>query len=45
MRARAHARWTKLLQDYEAPPIEPGLQEELEAFVARRKEELPDAWY
>ena len=45
MRARAHARWTKLLQDYEAPPIEPGLQEELEAFVARRKEALPDAWY
>jgi trimethylamine--corrinoid protein Co-methyltransferase len=45
MRARAHGRWTQMLKDYETPPIDPGLKEALEAFVARRKEELPDAWY
>ncbi len=45
MRQRAHARWTGLLRDYEPPPIDPALSEALEDFVARRKEELPDAWY
>jgi trimethylamine---corrinoid protein Co-methyltransferase len=45
MRARAYERWTGMLESYEAPPIDPGLREALEAFVARRKEELPDAWY
>lgn len=45
MRTRAHARWTQMLQDYEAPPIEQETREALDAFVAKRKEELPDAWY
>ena len=45
MRDRAFQRWTKMLDDYEAPPMDPGLYEELAGFVARRKEELPDAWY
>ena len=45
MRRRAHARWTQMLRDYEPPPIDPGVREALEAYVARRKEELPDAWY
>ena len=45
MRQRAHARWTQMLKDYEAPPIDPAMREELTAFVAKRKETLPDAWY
>ncbi|WP_420859925.1 trimethylamine methyltransferase family protein [Marivivens marinus] len=45
MRARAHARWTKLLRDYEAPAIDIAKKEALDAFVAKRKEALPDAWY
>ncbi|WP_395172727.1 trimethylamine methyltransferase family protein [Roseibium alexandrii] len=45
MRKRAHGRWTQMLKEYEAPPIEPATLEELQAFVAKRKEELPDAWY
>ena len=45
MRARAHARWTGLLERYEPPPLDDALREELDAFVARRKEDLPDAWY
>ncbi len=42
---RAFERWQKMLQDYEAPPIDPAVDEALRDFVARRKDELPDAWY
>jgi len=42
---RAYERWNRLLDEYEAPPIDQGVDEELQAFVARRKRELPDAWY
>ena len=45
MRARACQRWKSMLQNYEAPPIDPATQEALQAFVAKRKESLPDAWY
>ena len=45
MRARAHARWTEMLAQYEAPAIDPALHEALTAHVDRRKSELPDAWY
>ncbi|GMG83937.1 trimethylamine methyltransferase family protein [Paralimibaculum aggregatum] len=45
MRRRAHARWTQMLRDYVPPPIDPAVREALEAYVARRKAELPDAWY
>ena len=37
---RANAIWKQLLQDYEKPPIDPGVEEELEAYVAKRKEEI-----
>jgi trimethylamine--corrinoid protein Co-methyltransferase len=36
---RAHRIWQALLAEYEAPPMDPAVAEELEAFVARRKEE------
>lgn len=45
MRQRAHARWTGMLERYETPPIDAATREALEDFVARRKAELPDAWY
>lgn len=45
MRARAHNRWKEMLSQYEKPPMEEAKLEALEAFVAKRKEELPDAWY
>ena len=45
MRMRAFKRWNNLLKDYEAPAIDPAMKEELEAFVARRKADMPDAWY
>lgn len=45
MRARAFQRWKTMLAEYQEPPMEAAQREELEAFVAKRKEELPDAWY
>ena len=45
MRRRANVRVKKMLSDYEAPPMDDALKGELEAFVAKRKEKLPNAWY
>lgn len=42
---RALDRWHRLLKEYEPPPIDEALNEALEDYVARRKRELPDAWY
>ena len=38
-RALAHAR--RMLEDYEAPPLDPGTEEALLDFVARREREIP----
>lgn len=45
MRARAYERWKQMLAEYEKPPIDIAVYEELTDFVERRKSELPDAWY
>ena len=45
MRRRAYERWTGMLKEYTPPPMDDAVREELDAFVAKRKEELPDAWY
>jgi len=45
MRKRANERYKSMLANYQAPPIDPGTKEALESHVAKRKEELPDAWY
>jgi trimethylamine--corrinoid protein Co-methyltransferase len=37
---RANAIWKQLLADYEQPPLDPAIDEALQAFVAKRKEEL-----
>ena len=36
---RANAIWKRLLDEFEEPPLDPAIREELEAFVARRKAE------
>ncbi|MBS0573375.1 MAG: trimethylamine methyltransferase family protein [Proteobacteria bacterium] len=38
-RERANAVWKQLVADHEAPPLDPGRREALEAYVARRKAE------
>jgi len=36
---RAHTLYKEILAEFTPPPIDPAIKEELEAFVARRKEE------
>ena len=40
--ARANAIWKQQLADYEPPPIDPAVDEELRAFIDKRKAEMPD---
>ena len=40
---RANTIWKTLLDRYEKPPIDPAVEEELEAYVTRRKEEIAAA--
>ncbi len=42
---RANAKWKSLLASHEAPPLDPGIDERLREFVARRKASMPDTWY
>lgn len=37
---RANIIWKQLLKDYEQPPLDPAIDEELKAYVAKRKEEI-----
>jgi len=39
---RATAIWQQALERYEQPPLDPAIQEALEAHVAKRKETLRD---
>jgi trimethylamine--corrinoid protein Co-methyltransferase len=40
--ARAAGIWRKTLDEYEQPPLDDAVREELEAFAARRRRELGD---
>ena len=42
---RANRLWKQKLRDYEAPPLDAGIDEALKDFVAARKAGMPDAWY
>ena len=41
---RANAIWKQMLKDYEKPPMDPAIDEALQAFIAKRKGEMPDAF-
>ncbi len=45
MATRANARWKKVLNDYEAPPLDVAIDEALLDFIAKKKASQPDAWY
>lgn len=45
MRKRAYNKWNRMLENYEAPLIDPGTREALTDYVDKRKTEIPDAWY
>jgi trimethylamine--corrinoid protein Co-methyltransferase len=40
---RANAIWKRMLAEYEAPPIDPAIDEALLDFIARRKAAMPDS--
>jgi trimethylamine--corrinoid protein Co-methyltransferase len=40
---RANAIWKRMLREYEAPPIDPGVDEGLLEFIAKRKAAAPDS--
>lgn len=42
---RANTRWKKILREYEAPPLDEGIDEGLQDFIARRKGSMEDSWY
>jgi trimethylamine--corrinoid protein Co-methyltransferase len=42
-RARANKVWKRMLDEYEAPAIDPAVDEALLDFMARRKASMPDA--
>ncbi|HEY3162980.1 MAG TPA: trimethylamine methyltransferase family protein, partial [Candidatus Limnocylindrales bacterium] len=40
---RANAIWKRMLREYEAPPLDEGIDEALREFVAKRKASMPDS--
>ncbi|MEE9332539.1 MAG: trimethylamine methyltransferase family protein [Granulosicoccaceae bacterium] len=42
---RANKRWKKMLDEYEAPAIDPAIDESLIAYIEQRKASFPDANY
>jgi len=42
---RANRRWKKLLAEYQAPPLDPAVDEALREFITRRKQSMADAWH
>ncbi len=37
---RANEIWKQILREYEKPPIDPAIEDELQAFMAKRKEQI-----
>jgi trimethylamine--corrinoid protein Co-methyltransferase len=45
MATRANRKWKRVLETYEAPALDQAVDEELRAFMDRRKGEMADAWH
>jgi len=45
MQQRACERWTRMLANYEAPALDPAIDEALRDFIARKKASMKDTWY
>ena len=41
---RVNAIWKKMLAYYEAPPIDPAIDEALSEFIAKKKASMPGAF-
>ena len=42
---RANRRWKTVLAEYQAPALDPGIDEALRDFMTRRKSAVADQWY
>lgn len=42
---RANRRWKKQLAEYQAPPLDEGIDDALKDFISRKKAAMEDAWY
>ncbi len=42
---RANKLWKAALESYEQPPLDPAIEEEIEAYISKRKESMPDQFY
>jgi trimethylamine--corrinoid protein Co-methyltransferase len=42
---RAHRAWKQMLEDYQAPALDPAIDEALQDYMTRSKATLPDQWY
>ena len=42
---RANRHWKQVLADYEAPYLDPSIDEELQDFIKKRKASMPDIWH
>ena len=45
MARRAYERWNRLVDEYPGSTLDAAKDEELCAYIERRKAEIPDAWY
>jgi trimethylamine--corrinoid protein Co-methyltransferase len=45
MAQRAYERWNQILKECPEPTLDQSKDEELQAYIERRKSEIPDAWY
>jgi len=43
--SRANRLWKKRLAEYQAPPLDPGIDEALQDFMSTRKKAVADQWY
>ncbi len=42
---RANRKWKQILAEYQAPPMDQAMDEQLKDFVTRRKASMEDAWF
>lgn len=42
---RANKRWKAMLEEYQAPEIDPAIDEALLEFIKKKKSSMPDKWY
>jgi trimethylamine--corrinoid protein Co-methyltransferase len=42
---RANEKWRAMLRAYEAPALDPAIEEALQEFMAKRKQAKPDMWH